>query len=131
MHVDSDNELCCHCLDDVAHPLTCHLIFIPERCMFTLLLLSICPHRSVHLVGDVALPHCSRHWGGRKVAGGGGGNEGEVVDDGGQEGKTLFVYKEYVSFCQTPLTWLSKRHNSCLVIILSNLTKPVNLLFIY
>ena len=68
----------------------------------------------------------------REVVGiGGGGNEGEVVDDGGQEGKSLFVYDVYASFRQTPLTRLSKRENGCLVIILSNLTKPVNLLFIY
>ena len=68
----------------------------------------------------------------REVVGiGGGGNEGEVVDDGGQEGKSLFVYDVYASFRQTPLTWLSKRENGRLVIILSNLTKPVNLLFIY
>ena len=68
----------------------------------------------------------------REVVGiGGGGNEGEVVDDGGQEGKSLFVYDVYASFRQTPLTRLSKRENGRLVIILSNLTKPVNLLFIY
>ena len=65
------------------------------------------------------------------VVGGGGGNEGKVVDDGGQEGKRLFVYDVYVSFRQTLLTQLSKKQNSRLVIILSNLTKPVNLLFIY
>ena len=67
----------------------------------------------------------------REVVGiGGGGNEGEV-DDGGQEGKSLFVYDVYASFRQTTLTRLSKRENGRLVIILSNLTKPVNLLFIY
>ena len=68
----------------------------------------------------------------REVGGvGGGRNEAKVVDDGGQEGKRLFVYDVYVSFRQTPLTRLSKRENGRLVIILSNLTKPVNLLFIY
>ena len=44
----------------------------------------------------------------REVVGiGGGGNEGEVVDDGGQEGKSLFVYDVYVRFRQTPLMRLS------------------------
>ena len=40
---------------------------------------------------------------------GGGGDEAEVVDDGGREGKSLFVYDVYVNFQQTPLTQLSKR----------------------
>ena len=44
----------------------------------------------------------------REVVGiGGGGDEVEVVDDGGQEGKGLFVHNLYVSFWQTPLTRLS------------------------
>ena len=46
-----------------------------------------------------------------------------------EECSCLFVHN--VHFWQTPLTRLSKRENSHLVIILSNLTKPVNLLFIY
>ena len=45
------------------------------------------PHCSVRLAGEVALPGCSRRWGGRTVVGcsdvGGGGGEAEVVDDGG------------------------------------------------
>ena len=41
----------------------------------------------------------------------------------------LFVHN--VHFRQTPLMRLSKRENNRLVIILSNLTKHVNLLFIY
>ena len=46
----------------------------------------------------------------REVVGiGGGGDEAEVVDDGGREGKSLFVYDVYVNFRQMPLTRLSKR----------------------
>ena len=46
----------------------------------------------------------------REVVGiGGGGDEAEVVDDGGREGKSLFVDDVYVNFRQTPLTRLSKR----------------------
>ena len=76
----------------------------------------------------MALPRCSHRRGGRKVAGGS-GNEGEVVDDGGQEGKRLFVYDVYVSFRQMPLTRLSKRENDRLVIILTNLNNAVPLSF--
>ena len=44
----------------------------------------------------------------QEVAGiGGGGDKAEVVDDGGQEGKCLFVHDVYASFQQTPLTRLS------------------------
>ena len=86
----------------------------------------------VNWTGDVALPHrCC--WGAqwvvavverlREVVGiGGGGDEAEVVDDGGREGKSLFVYDVYVNFWQTPLMRLSKRQRGCLVIILANLT---------
>ena len=46
----------------------------------------------------------------REVVGiGGGGDEAEVVDDGGQERKSLFVDDVYLNFRQTPLTRLSKR----------------------
>ena len=46
----------------------------------------------------------------REVVGiGGGGDEAEVVDDGGREGKSLFVDDVYANFRQTPLTRLSKR----------------------
>ena len=46
----------------------------------------------------------------REVVGiGGGGDEAEVVDDGGQERKCLFVDDVYLNFRQTPLTRLSKR----------------------
>ena len=42
IHVESDNNLRHHCLNDVACSLTCHLVFIPlKRCVFALLLLSI------------------------------------------------------------------------------------------
>ena len=59
----------------------------------------------------------------REVVGiGGGGDEAEAVDDGGREGKSLFVYDVYVNFRQTPLTRLSKRQKGRLVIILANLT---------
>ena len=44
----------------------------------------------------------------QEVAGiGGGGDNAEVVDDGGQEGKCLFVHDVYASFQQTPLMRLS------------------------
>ena len=44
----------------------------------------------------------------QEVAGiGGGGDKAEVVDDGGQDGKCLFVHDVYASFQQTPLTRLS------------------------
>ena len=46
----------------------------------------------------------------REVVGiGGGGDEAEVVNDGGQERKSLFVDDVYLNFRQTPLTRLSKR----------------------
>ena len=83
--------------------------------------LSIRPRRSVHLAGDVALPRCSRRRGGQKVAGGS-GNEGEVVDDGGQEGKRLFVYDVYVTFRQTPLTRLSIKRGCSLSHNITNLS---------
>ena len=86
----------------------------------------------VDWTGDVALPHRCR-WGAQWVVAvverlwevvgiGGGGDEAEVVDDGGREGKSLFVYDVYVNFRQTPLTRLSKRQRGRLVIILANLT---------
>ena len=52
-----------------------------------------------------------------------------MVVVGKKECSPLFVHN--VCFRQTPLTRLSKRENGRLVIILSNLTKPVNLLFLY
>ena len=52
---------------------------------------------------------------------GGGGDETEVVDDGGREEKSLFVYDVYVNFRQTPLTRLSiKTQRLAYVNILSN-----------
>ena len=77
--------------------------------------LSVRPRRSVHLAGDVALPRCSRRRGGS-------GNEGEVVDDGGQEGKRLFVYDVYVTFRQTPLTRLSIKRGWSLSHNITNLS---------
>ena len=56
IHVDSDDALRRHCLDNVARPLTCHLVFIP------LWSLSVRLRRSVHL----ALPHRCR-WGAQWV----------------------------------------------------------------
>ena len=55
-YVDSDDDLRRHCLDDVARPLTCHVVFVPlKRCVFALSLLSVRPRRSVHFAGDVDL----------------------------------------------------------------------------
>ena len=51
---------------------------------------------------------------------GGGGDEAEVVDDGGREGRDLFLYDVYVNFRQTPLTRLSVREHSCLHVLLRN-----------
>ena len=51
---------------------------------------------------------------------GGGGDEAEVVDDGGREGRDLFLYDVYVNFRQTPLTQLSVREHSCLHVLLRN-----------
>ena len=104
--MDSDDDLRRHCLDDVARPLTCQIVFIPsKRCVFTL------SSPSVRLADDVALPGCSRRWGSRMVAGGSGYRWWWRRSGGGRgcgrEGKGLFVHDLYVSFRQTPLTRLS------------------------
>ena len=122
--MDSDDDLRRHCLDDVARPWTCQIVH-PVKTVRVPVVVAVRPRRSVRLAGDVALPRCSRRWGGRTVAGGsdfgGGGDEVEVVDDGGREGKKLFVYDVYVSFRQTPLTRLSiKTQRLAYVNILSN-----------
>ena len=52
----------------------------------------------------------------------GGGDEAEVVDDGGREGKSLFVYDVYVNFRQTPLTWLSIKRRWSLSHNITNLS---------
>ena len=117
--MDSDDASCRHCLDDVERPWTCHIVH-PVKTVRVPVVVAVRPHRSVRLAGDVALPR----WG-RTVAGGsdfgGGGDKVEVVDDGGREGKKLFVYDVYVSFRQTPLTRLSiKTQRLAYVNILSN-----------
>ena len=124
--MDSDDDLRRHCLDDVARPLTCQIVFIPsKRCVPVVV--AIRPRRSVRLAGDVALPCCSRRWDGRMVAGGndfgGGGDEAEVVGDGGRERKCLFVYILYVSFRQTPLTRLSIKRRWSLSHNITNLSQ--------
>ena len=106
--MDSDNDLRRHCLDDVARPLTCQIVFIPsKRCMFLLSLPSVLVVPSIWLVRwrchVVIIVEVVEQL--REVAGsGGGGDEAEVVDDGGREGKCLFVHDVYASFGQTPLT---------------------------
>ena len=109
--MDSDDDLRRHCLDDVARPLTCQIVFIPsKRCVFLLSLPSVLVVPSVWLVTwccqvVVVVEVVERL---REVAGiDGGGDESEVVDDGGREGKCLFVHDMYASFRQTPLTRLS------------------------
>ena len=54
---------------------------------------------------------------------GGGGDEAEVVGDGGRERKCLFVYNLYVSFRQTPLTWLSIKRRWSLSHNITNLSQ--------
>ena len=53
---------------------------------------------------------------------GGGGDEAEVVDDGGREGKSLFVYDVYENFRQTPLTRLSIKRRWSLSHNITNLS---------
>ena len=49
--MDSDDNLHHHCLDDVACPLTCHIIFILLKCcVFMLLLSSVLVVLSIWLV---------------------------------------------------------------------------------
>ena len=122
--MDSDDDLRRHCFDDVARPWMCQIVH-PVKTVRIPVVVAVHPRRSICLAGDVALPRCSRRWGGRTVAGGSdfgvGGDEVEVVDDGGREGKKLFVYDMYVSFRQTPLTRLSiKTQRLAYVNILSN-----------
>ena len=113
--MDSDDDLRRHCLDDVARPLTCQIVFIlSKRCVILLLLPSVLVVPSVWLVTwrchvVVVVEVVERL---REVAGiGGGGDDAEVVDDGGRERKYLFVHDVYASFRQTPLTRLSIKHN--------------------
>ena len=64
IHVDSDDDLRRHCLDDMARLLTCQVIFKPSKRSADVA--SCCRSLSsfVDRAGDVALPRCSRHWGG-------------------------------------------------------------------
>ena len=82
--MDSDDDLRRHCLDDVAHPLTCQIVFIPsKRCVFLLSLPSVLVVPSVwlvkwrcHIVIVVEVVEQLR-----EVAGSGGGrDEAEVVE---------------------------------------------------
>ena len=80
--------------------------------MFLLSLLSVLVVLSVWLVTwrchvVVVVEVVERLWEVARI--GGGGDEAEVDDDGGREGKSLFVYDVYVNYRQTPLTRLSKR----------------------
>ena len=64
VHVDSDNDLRHHCLDDMACLLMCQVVFKPLKWRADVA--SCCHSLSsfVDRAGDVALPHCSRRWGG-------------------------------------------------------------------
>ena len=64
IHVDSDDDLRRHCLDDMAHLLTCQVVFNPSKRRADVA--SCCRSLSsfVDRAGDVALPRCSRRWGG-------------------------------------------------------------------
>ena len=51
IHVDSDDDLRRHCLDDVARPLTCHIVFnLSKRFVFTLSSPSVLVGPSIWLV---------------------------------------------------------------------------------
>ena len=70
--MDSDDDLRRHCLDDVAHPSTCHTVFITVEKVGDHIVIAVRRRRSVRLAGNVALASCGRRWGDRTVAGGGG-----------------------------------------------------------
>jgi hypothetical protein len=61
INVDSDDICCCHCLDDVAHPLTCYVVAVLHYCL-SIGMVTWCCHGVVVVCIRASTDGCGGWW---------------------------------------------------------------------